>query len=188
MKLSKVAGLHVPRDSYFLVDEAEALDVKLRMLALSTKINDETLDHAIRLIRDSLKVCQKNLRRAKSAVFGVSAVPNRKKVSNSATKKLVARLKKLGVVVQVYDPFFTHSELEGMGYTAESTISKTVEGADALVMVIAHERFTRLNLRRLQMLMKQPAVIVDMGQIVDPTKAEDAGFVYRGFGRGVWTK
>ncbi|MFA5364283.1 MAG: nucleotide sugar dehydrogenase [Candidatus Bathyarchaeia archaeon] len=188
MKLTKVAGLHIPRDSYFLVDEAEALEVKLRMLSLSTKINDEALDHAIRLIRDALKVCQKNLRRAKIAVFGVSALPNQKKVSNSATKTLVSRLKTLGAIVQVYDPFFTHSELVGMGYTAESTISKTVEGSDCIVIVIAHERFTRLNLRRLQMLMKQPAVIVDMGQIVDPVKAESAGFVYRGFGRGVWTK
>jgi len=45
-----------------------------------------------------------------------------------------------------------------------------------------------LNLRRIQMLMRQPAAIVDMGQVVDPAKAEKVGFVYRGFGRGVWTK
>jgi hypothetical protein len=29
---------------------------------------------------------------------------------------------------------------------------------------------------------------VDMGQVINPAKAEKAGFVYRGFGRGVWTK
>jgi len=67
-------------------------------------------------------------------------------------------------------------------------LSKTVEGTDCLVVAVAHDRFTRLNLRRIQMLMKQPAAIVDMGQVVDPAKAEKAGFVYRGFGRGVWTK
>jgi len=188
LKFSRMAGLHIPRDSYFLVDEAEALNVKLRMLSLSTKINDETLDHSVRLIRDALKVNQRNLRRSKISVFGVSALPNRKKVANSAAKTLVARLKKMGASVHVYDPFFSHKELLNMGYNAETSMSKTVEGTDCLIIAVAHERFSRLNLRRLQMLMKQPAAIVDMGQIIDPAKAEKAGFVYRGFGRGVWTK
>ena len=75
-----------------------------------------------------------------------------------------------------------------MGYSAEASLSKTAEGADCLVVAVAHDRFTRLNLRRIQMLMKQPAAMVDMGQVVDPVQAERAGFVYRGFGKGVWTK
>jgi UDP-N-acetyl-D-mannosaminuronic acid dehydrogenase len=188
LKFSRMAGLHTSRDSYFLVEEAEAVNVKLRMLSLSTKINDETLDHSIRLVRDALKSSQKPLRRAKISVFGVSSLPNRKKATNSTTKKLVKLLKKKGAKVQVYDPFFSQKELLNMGYTAEATLSKTVEGTDCLVVAVAHDRFTRLNLRRLQMLMKQPAAMVDMGQVVDPAKAEKAGFVYRGFGRGVWTK
>ncbi|MQY61748.1 nucleotide sugar dehydrogenase [archaeon] len=188
LKFSRMAGLHTSRDSYFLVEEAEAVDVKLRMLSLSAKINDETLDHAIRLVRDALRSCQKPLRRAKISVFGISSLPNRKKAANSATKKLVNRLKKSGVSVRVYDPFFSQKELLSMGYTAEASLSKTVEGTDCLIVAVAHDRFTRLNLRRFQMLMKQPAAIVDMGQVVDPVKAEKAGFVYRGFGRGIWTK
>ncbi|PVX26631.1 MAG: hypothetical protein CW691_00870 [Candidatus Bathyarchaeum sp.] len=188
LNFSRMAGLHISRDSYFLVEEAESLDIKFRMLSLSTKINDETLDHAIRLVRDALKSSQKPLRRAKISVFGISALPNRKKVANSATTKLVNRLKKMGTSVKVYDPFFTHKELLSMGYDAEASLSKTVEGTDCLVVAVAHDRFTRLNLRRLQMLMKQPAAVVDLGQVVDPVKAEKAGFVYRGFGRGVWTK
>ena len=188
LNFSGMAGLHTSRDSYALVEEAEALNVKLRMLSLSTKINAETMEHATRLIRDALRSSQKNLRRAKISVFGISALANRKKVSNSAAKKLVLELKKRGVSVKVYDPFFSHKELVSMGYSAESSLSKSVEGADCLVVAVAHDRFRRLNLQRLQMLMKQPAALVDMGQVIDPVKAEKVGFVYRGFGRGVWTK
>jgi nucleotide sugar dehydrogenase len=188
LKFSRMTGLYRSRDSYFLVEEAEAVDVKLRLLSLAAKINDETLDHAIRLLRDALRTCQKSLRRSKIVVFGISSVPNRKRAANSATKRLVNQLKKRGASVKVYDPFFSHKELLGMSYDAEATLSKTVEGADCLVVAVAHDRFRRLNLQRTQMLMKQPAAIVDMGQIIDPTKAEKAGFVYRGFGRGVWTK
>ena len=188
IKCSGMAGLHSSKDSYVLVEEADSLNVKLRMLSLSTKINDETLDHAIRLIRDALRCSQKNLRRAKISVFGISALVNRKKVSNSAAKKLVLELKKRGVLVKVYDPLFSHKELSNMGYETETSMSKTVEGADCLVVAVAHDRFERLNLNRLQMLMKQPAALVDMGQVIDPIKAEKAGFVYRGFGRGIWTR
>ena len=188
LKFSGMAGLHSTKDSYVLVEEAEALNVKLRLLALSTRINDETLDHAIRLVRDALRASQKNLRRAKISVFGISAIANRKKVSNSAPKQLVQALKKRGVMVKVYDPLFSHKELVRMGFEAETGLSKTVEGADCLVIAVAHDRFKRLNLKRLQMLMKHPAALVDMGQVIDPVKAEKVGFVYRGFGRGVWTK
>ena len=188
LKFSKMAGLHTSRDSYFLVDEAENVNFKLRLLPLSSKINEETLDHAIRLVRDALRISQRPLRRAKIAIFGISAAPNVKKVANSATKKLIMRLKRLGATVQVYDPLFTHKEVLSLGYDAESTLSKTVEGKDCLIIAVAHNRFNRLNLKRLQMLMRQPATIVDIGQIINPAKAEKAGFVYRGLGRGVWTK
>jgi nucleotide sugar dehydrogenase len=188
LRFSRMVGLHISRDSYFLVKEAEAIDVRFRMLSLATKINDETLDHALRLVRDALRSCQKSLRRAKLAVFGISSIPNRKRATNSAPKKLISLLKKRGASVKVYDPFFSTKELLNLGYTAETSMSKTVEGADCLVIAVAHDRFTRLNLRRIQILMKKPVAIVDMGQIVDPVKAERTGFVYRGFGRGVWTK
>ena len=188
LKFSKMAGLNVSRDSHFLVEEAEAVDVKLRMLSLATKINDETLDHAIRLLRDALKESQKTMRRSKITVFGISSHPNKKRANNSAAKKLVKLLKRRGVSVTVYDPFFSHKELLDMGYTAEANLSKAVEGADCLIVAVAHDRFRRLNLRRMQMLMKQPAAIVDMEQVIDPVKAEKAGFVHRGFGRCVWTK
>jgi len=188
LKFSGVAGLHRSRDAYFLVEEAEAVGVKLRILSLATKINDESLDHTVRLVRDALRQCQKTLSRAKVAVFGISALPNMKKVSNSAAKGLVNNLKKRGANVKVYDPFFSHKELLEMGYNAEPSLSKTVEGTDCLIIAVAHDRFTRMNLRRLQVLMKQPAAIVDVGQIVDPVKAERAGFIYRGLGRGIWVK
>ena len=56
------------------------------------------------------------------------------------------------------------------------------------MVAVAHDRFTKMNLKRIQMLMKQPAAIVDMGQVINPVKAERAFLVYRGLGRGVWTK
>jgi len=188
LQVPGIVEVHGPEDSYFLLEEAEAVNVKLRMLTLARKINDETLDHTLHLVRDALRSCQKPLRRAKISVFGVSSRPNMKEPRGSPTKKLVNTLKKRGVSVQVYDPFFSQKELSKMGYPAKATLTKTVEGADCIIIAVGHDRFRRLNLKRIKIFVKKPAAIVDMGHVVDPAKAEKEGFVYRGLGRGVWTR
>jgi nucleotide sugar dehydrogenase len=188
LQVPGIVGVHALEDSLLLLEEAEAMNIKLRMLTLARKINDETLDHTLHLVRDALRTCQKPLRRAKISVFGVSSCPNMKEPRGSPTKSLVNILKKRGASVRVYDPFFSHKELSKMGYSAEATLTKTVEGADCIIIAVGHDRFSRLNLRRIKIFVKKPAAIVDMGHVVDPAKAEKEGFVYRGFGRGVWTR
>jgi hypothetical protein len=59
---------------------------------------------------------------------------------------------------------------------------------DCLLVAVGHDRFKRLNLRRTKLLMRNPPSIVDMSHIIDPVEVEKRGFVYRGLGRGVWTK
>jgi nucleotide sugar dehydrogenase len=188
LQVPGIVGVHAPEDSLLLLEEAEAMNVKLRMLTLARKINDETLDHTLHLVRDALRTCQKPLRRAKISIFGVSSRPNMKEPRGSPTKNLVNVLKKRGALVRVYDPFFSHKELSKMGYLAEATLTKTVEGVDCIIVAVGHDRFRRLNLRRIKIFVKKPAAIVDMGHVIDPAKAEKEGFVYRGFGRGVWTR
>jgi len=183
-----IAGGHISKDPYLLVEGAEAVNVKLRMLTLAQKINDAMLDHTLYLARDALRSCGKPLRRAKISVFGVSRYPNAKVPHGSLAKRLVSMLKKKGVLVQVYDPFFSHKELLKMGYPAKVTLTKTVEGIDCIIIVVGHDRFRRLNLGRIKVYVRKPAAIVDMGHVVDHEKAEKEGFVYRGFGRGIWTR
>ncbi len=179
---------HIPKDPYLLLEEAENVSTKLRMLVLARKINDEMPIHAIRLVKDALKQCGKTLRRAKITVLGVSYRPNVRESKGSKTPELVKRLLGKGAIVQVYDPFYSQKELKEMGYPSGKTLTKAVEGTDCLLIAVGHDRFKRLNLRRTSFLMKEPPAIVDMGQVIDPLKAEKEGFIYRRVGRGIWTK
>jgi len=185
---SRIVGGRISRDSYLLLDEGDALNVKLRMLTLARKINDDMLSHTLHLVRDALKSCGKTMRRATISVLGVSCRPNIKEARGSSVKRLVRMLSNRGAIVRVYDPFFSHRELIEMGYFAEKTLTQTVEGVDCLVITVGHDRFRRLNLRKIKFLVKKPTAIVDMGQVITPQKAEREGFVYRGVGRGVWTR
>jgi len=188
LSTSNIVGGHISRDSYLLLDEADAVNVKLRMLTLARKVNDEMLSRTLHLVRDALKSCGKPMRRVRISVFGVSRYPNIKEPRGSFVKKLVNMLSKKGALVKVYDPFFSQKELIEMGYSAERTLTQTVEGADCLVITIGHDRFRRLNLRKIKFLVKKPAAIVDMEHVVAPQRAEKEGFVYRGLGRGIWTQ
>jgi UDP-N-acetyl-D-mannosaminuronic acid dehydrogenase len=183
-----VSGRHTSKDPYLLATEAEEMNVKLRMLTLARKINDEMLTHTLCLARDALRSCGKTLRRAKISVLGVSSFPNIKESRGSPAKKLVSALRRRGSLVQVYDPLYTHRELLKMGYPAKTTLTKAFEGMDCIIIAVGHDRFKRLNLGRIKIIVRKPAAIVDMGHVIDPDKAEKEGFIYRGVGRGVWTR
>jgi len=183
-----IVGGHIPTNSHLLIEEAENVNAKPRIVPLARKINDEVLNHALHLIRDALRQCGKTMRRGKISVLGVSYRPNVKEARGSSVRELVNKLGNKGVTVRVYDPLFSHKELEELGYPAERTLTKAVEGGDCLVIAVGHSQFRRLNLRRIKFLMKKPTAIVDMGHVIDPVKAEKEGLVYRGVGRGVWSR
>jgi UDP-N-acetyl-D-mannosaminuronate dehydrogenase len=97
-------------------------------------------------------------------------------------------LQNKGMRVKVYDPLFSYSELVKMGYPAEKTLTRAARDMDCLLIAVGHERFKRLNLRRLKIAMRRPAAVVDLGHVLDCEEVEREGFVYRGLGRGVWTR
>lgn len=177
---------HIPKDPYILIDEAENVNARLRMALLARKINDEMLKHTLRLTEEALRRCGKTLRRAKIPVLGVSYRPNVKNPQGTSARELVNMLSSRGAKVLVYDPFFSYNELMDMGYPTERTLAKIVEGADCLIIAVGHDKLRRLNLKRIKFSFRSPAAIVDMGHVIDPTKAVKEGFVYRGVGRGAW--
>jgi len=182
-----VAG-HIPKDPYLLLEEAENVNAKLSMLTLARKINDEMLEHTVQLVREALSKRQKPFKGAKVALLGVSYRANIKEPRGTTINQLVKMFTAKGTIVRVFDPLYSHKELNEMGYPAERTLAKTVEGADCIVIVVGHNRFKRLNLKKMKLLMTKAAAIVDMGHVIEPEKAERKGFVYRGLGRGVWAK
>ena len=173
---------------YLLIAEAENIGIKLRITALARKTNDEASKQAYNLIKDAIHSCEKTVKRSKVAVLGVSCRPNVKEPNGSQVLELVRLLRRRGVRISVYDPFFTYKELSQLGYPAEKTLGKTLERADCLLIAVGHERFKRLSLGRIKAMMKKPPIIVDLAHIIDPAEAEREGFIYRGLGRGVWSK
>ena len=183
-----VGGHCIPVNPYFLLEKADDQGVDLRLMKLARNINDNMYTHAIRLIADALRVCGKKTRRSKIAVLGVSFRANAKDTRHSVAKTVIDSLQKKGASITVFDPKFTGEELKEQGYNGFSRVERAVEDADCILITVGHEEFKNLHLSKLGPLMRRPAAVVDCGHILDPAQVEKEGFVYRGIGRGVWTR
>jgi UDP-N-acetyl-D-mannosaminuronate dehydrogenase len=102
--------------------------------------------------------------------------------------RLVKMLETRGAKVGVYDPYFSNGELTEMQKHVKKSLAEAVERADCIVIIAGHDQFRRLSLKKLKPLVKMPAAIVDLEAVLEPDKVEMEGFIYRGLGRGVWTK
>ena len=183
-----VGGHCIPVNPYFLLEKAEEQGVDLRMVHLARKINDNMYTHSIRLVSDALRACGKKLRRSNVALLGVSFRANVKETRFSMAKTVNNALQRKGVSMRVYDPRFTVEELKALGYNGFSSLERAVENADCILITVGHDEFKTIAPSKIAHMMRRPAAIVDCGHVLDPSAVEKEGFVYRGIGRGAWTK
>ncbi len=164
-----------------LEDSAESLNTKLRLPLLAKQINEYMIKHAVNLTQEALRKSDKTIRRAKIAIIGTAN-------TGTANIKFIELLESKGAKINQYDPIYFQNSTTDTGRIIKKTINETVEGADCLVLLSEQEQLKRLNLKKLKAIMKSPAAIVDLTGTVEPNRAQDEGFIYRGLGRGTWKK
>ncbi len=160
---------------YLLLEDAENLNAKLKLAALARQINEDMIRHAVNLTQEGLRSCGKSLRRGKVAVLG-SVNPA------SDAGLFVKLLEQKGAKVTVYDPTAKKESVESE--SVKTSLNEAVEGADCIVVLSTKEQFNHLNLKKLKVMMKSPAVLVDLAGKFEPAQVDIEGFIYCGLGRG----
>ena len=140
-------------ESFLLLDNAETLNVKLRLPSLARTINSGMVKHAVNLTQNAMKKSNRTLRRAKIAVLGAN---NPAGLSDELVKNLECR----GAKICFYDPQLKGNFQEGVA--VKNALSETVEGADCIIILSNHGSLKKLNIKKLRTLMKMPAVVVDL--------------------------
>ncbi|MEM3161619.1 MAG: UDP binding domain-containing protein [Candidatus Bathyarchaeia archaeon] len=172
-----------------LFDDADNLGVKLKILETVEESNNETLKHVFRLINEALKECGKTLRRAKISIIGASKTPNTVDIPKVIVKKLIELLESKGAKVSLYDPHLPGKPPAELRIsTVKRSLTEALEHSDCIIIAVGHDQIKRLNLRKLKLMMKMPAAIVDLDGALDPLKVRAEGLVYKGFGRGMPVK
>jgi nucleotide sugar dehydrogenase len=183
-----VGGHCLPVYPHLLASELESPNTRLRLVLESRKLNDSMPNHIVKLVSEALRACGRTLKRSRVTLLGISYRPNVRETRYSPSLEIASLLKRRGAKLTVYDPKFTASEIEKMGYSSEPTLRKSVEKSDCVVISVAQDEFKSLEVIELAAHMSKMSAIVDSVHVFDPAEVEKAGLVYRGVGRGLWSK
>jgi nucleotide sugar dehydrogenase len=175
-------------EPYLLLADAENLNVRLRIPTAAREINEQMTKHATNLVKDALRGCGKTLRRSRVSLLGLSQTPNVRAPPKRIVRQIAQALITRGARIKLYDPYSSENDSGDLKPNFKKNLIEALEGADCIVVLTGHDQFKRLNLNKLKLIMKMPSAIVDFEDIIDPGKVEKEGFIYRGLGRGVWTK
>jgi UDP-N-acetyl-D-mannosaminuronic acid dehydrogenase len=177
-----VGGHCLPKDTWLLnygVNKYGRLPIKPKFVQLARKINDFMPIHATEMVKNALASRKISLKKAKIVLLGVAYLEDSDDVRNTPAYDLVRELEADGAEVVAHDPYvreFPEADLTKNLYGA-------ADGADCIVIATQHRPYYKLNLKKLKTLMRTP-IIVDGRNVLDRCKAEKAGFLYKGIGKG----
>jgi nucleotide sugar dehydrogenase len=181
-----VGGHCLPVYPYLLAAETERNRLKIPLA--SRRTNDQMPRHVLRLAAEGLRTSGKSLKRSKFSVLGITYRPDVKETRFSPSIELATLIKKRGGRVCVYDPLYAPDELKQMGFHAEPTLPGALEKADCAILTVAHKDFNSIKPIDLAANMSKNSVVVDCTGALDPEEVEKVGLVYRGLGRGLWSR
>ncbi len=188
LSLPKLTYENIWGEPYLLLEDSENLNLRLRIPAIAREINEVIIKHAVNLTKEALINCGKTLRRARISLLGITRVRNMKSSPKKTVKELAKILEARGAKVSLYDPYFIGDEMLETKYSFKKNLAGALENVDCILILTGHDLFKRLNPKKLKVVMKMPAAIIDFEGVVEPDKIEREGFIFRGFGRGVWAK
>lgn len=165
----------------------------LRLIPLAREINDSMPGHMLALIRQALAEAGHGLAGARVALLGASYLEDADDTRNTPAAALAHLLVDSGANVVVHDPHVRPGDWQRVynGGEAEGPVETpltadlwwALEDADCAALVTRHREYATLDLREMEKVMRRP-VLVDGRNVWDPDAARQAGFTYRGVGKG----
>jgi UDP-N-acetyl-D-mannosaminuronic acid dehydrogenase len=169
-----VGGHCIPKDPWLLVANTRP-STPIRLIPAARAVNDSMPRHIGELLRRVLEEQRRELADSRVIVLGYAYLENSDDTRNSPTVDLVTWLQAGGARVAVHDPLVPGFRLD---LAAAST------GADALVVMVAHDCFRDLQLELLGRSMRT-RILVDGRRLFAADAATAAGFTYRCVGVGL---
>ena len=174
-------GSCFPKDTLALLRTADEVDVKQRIVSTVVEVNDRRKAAMAGRVREALggSVAGKRI-----GVLGLTFKPNTDDMRDAPSIPLVEGLVEGGAEVVAFDPVGREQAEKVLpAITYAESAEAVADGADALVIVTEWDEFRALDLDELAGRMRGK-VLVDLRNIYDRADAEEAGFAYRGVGRG----
>jgi UDP-N-acetyl-D-mannosaminuronic acid dehydrogenase len=182
---SGVGGHCLPKDPWLLkygLDAYGKIKFVPKIIVESRELNDSMPIHTVDLVEGALAEHGKKLQGAKVAILGVAFQENSDDTRNTPSATLYAELEKRGAKPVLHDPIVRDFELP---FT--SILDDALKNADAIILSTKHKDYLKLNLHDLKKKMRTP-ILIDGRNAFEARLAQEAGFTYRGVGKGKQTQ
>jgi len=137
-----------------------------------------------RLVVHKLRDLLGSLQGKRIGMLGLAFKPNTDDMRDAPSVEIAHMLIREGAEVVGYDPVaMPVAERVIPEVKLVNSPYEVAEGADAVVLVTEWNEFKHLDLSRLRSLMRTP-VFIDGRNVYEPPMMWEAGFIYRGIGRG----
>lgn len=167
-----VGGHCIPKDSWLLVFGAKNL-IEPKIIPLAREINNFMPRHTFHLLKSALREAGKDINSTKIIVLGYAYDANSDDSRNTPTESLLKSLKRTQAKVIVHDSYIKEYK---------SDLNKAIKGAQAIVLMAAHDNYRKINLKKLKKLMRAKPIIIDGRNCFSRDAAKKMGFIYKGIG------
>ena len=176
-------GSCLPKDVAALRSIAREYDHEPLLLDATVSVNERQRKGVVVKLQRELHT----LKGKRIALLGLAFKPNTDDLREAPSLKIARELDQRGARVVGYDPV---AGKKALGLLSPPDLLKVafdpyeaLEGAHAAVVVTEWEEFRGLDLERVTSSMKDPRLVVDGRNLLNPSDARAAGLRYRGFGR-----
>jgi UDP-N-acetyl-D-mannosaminuronic acid dehydrogenase len=167
-----VGGHCIPKDPWLLIANVRD-QLAPRVIPSAREVNRAMPAHMLKLTQDALTACGVALNGAAVVVLGYAYLANSDDTRDTPSQAYVELLEQHGASVRIHDPYvseYNHS------------LEQTLTGADAAVIMVAHDEYGAADWRACLALLRTP-VLVD-GRHVLPDELYVEGAQIRVLGRG----
>jgi UDPglucose 6-dehydrogenase len=173
-------GSCFPKDTLALVRTARDANSPVKLIETTIAVNDARKIAMADKVVDALggELAGKTV-----GVLGLTFKPNTDDMRDAPSLAIIPALLALGARVQAFDPEGQAEARQLLGEVAlKDDPYGAAEGADVLVIITEWDQFRALDLDRIKLLMKRPA-LVDLRNIYKPADMRARGFEYTSVGR-----
>ena len=160
-----VGGHCIPKDPWLLIAQTNS---PMRLIPAARAINDLMPLHMADLVSDALNEAGVAMRGAKIAVMGYAYLENSDDSRNTPTEPFVQRLRDLGAVPAIHDPYVREYTLP---------LDQVLTGADCMAVMVRHRQYVQMDLEQARRLMRTPVLVDGRDTFPHP-----GGFIWRKIG------
>jgi UDPglucose 6-dehydrogenase len=174
-------GSCFPKDVKALAHMASIHGRHPQLLRAIMEINQDQRRAIIRKVRTLLNgVSGKTI-----GILGLAFKPNTDDIRDAPAIEIIRLLQNEGASIRAYDPVAVENTRQILSSDVVfcSDVYDVAKGCDALILLTEWNEFRHLNFKRIASAMRCP-VLVDGRNMYQVEEMREAGFIYRGVGRG----